>query len=247
MAEKTKALIYSMGLWLGKLMHNNKQSKVLYYHDVHQDNDTAETDMSTSMSLFTAHIKTIRAHGFEIVDEITHPENQILITFDDGYSGIYKNRDYFISQDIKPTVFLVTSSIGTDTFMNEQEILFLKEKGFRFQSHTHTHPALPGLSEEQLKEEFLTSKNILEKLLTEKVTALCFPEGLFSSKVTRVAKACGYKTLYCSIPGNYFEENKYGTVQRNLAQFTTTGDLAYVLHGGSCIYQNRYSKKHFSN
>ncbi|HSN60126.1 MAG TPA: polysaccharide deacetylase family protein [Ferruginibacter sp.] len=243
----TKAIIYSMGLWLGKLLHNNNQSKVLYYHDVHQDNDTPVTDMSTAMSLFAAHIKTIRAHGFEIVDEITHPEKQILISFDDGYTGIYKNRDFFIREGIKPTVFLVTSSIGTDTFMDEEQILFLKDKGFIFQSHTHTHPLLPTLSEEQLKEEFLTSKNILENLLSEEVTGICFPEGLFSSKVTRVAKACGYKNLYCSIPGNYFEMNKFGTVQRNLAQFITTSDLEYVLHGGSVFYQKRYSKQHFSN
>lgn len=246
MLGQVKSKIYSLGLLLGKLKYNNKQSKVLYYHDVHEGIDTAETPMSTPMSLFWEHVKAIKAQGFKIVDEITQPRQQIMITFDDGFRGLYKNKDFFLMQGIKPTVFLISDKIGTDTFMSKREILELQQHGFRFQSHTHTHPDLNTLTVKQLEEEFLTSKTLLEKLLSKKVDEICFPKGLFNKEVLKTAIACGYKKLYASIPGSYYEDNEFGVIQRNLVQHTGAADFVSVLNGGSEIYKKRYVKQHYS-
>ena len=245
MLRKLKSIIYSAGLSLGKIKYNNRNSKVLYYHDVHQDKDTPETLMSTPMSLFSEHIRTIKEQGFEIVEVITQPENQIMLTFDDGYLGIFKNKDFFINQGLKPTVFIISNCIGTETFMNEQEILFLQNEGFRFQSHTHSHPDLNLLTNDQLRSEFMTSKTILEKLLSKNVDEICFPKGFFNDKVIEIAYECGYKRLYSSIPGYYKEENRFKLAFRNLVQFTIPNDLISILYGGSSIYKKRYSKQHY--
>ncbi len=71
MLRKLRDTIYSAGLLLGKIRYNNRSSKVLYYHDVHQDHTKAETLISTPMSLFSEHIRIIKDQGFEIVDRIS--------------------------------------------------------------------------------------------------------------------------------------------------------------------------------
>lgn len=245
MLRKFKSILYSSGLLLGKMIYNNRNSKVLYYHDIHQDTDAPETMMSTPLSLFAEHIHIIKQQGFEIVDVITQPKNQIMLTFDDGYLGIFKNKDFFINQGLKPTVFIISNCIGTSTFMDEKEILLLQNEGFRFESHTHSHPDLNLLTNEQLREEFTVSKIILEKLLSKNINEICFPKGFFNDKVIDIANECGYKNLYSSLPGYYKEESRFKVIFRNLVQFTKPNDLISILYGGSSIYKGRYIKQHY--
>jgi len=245
MLNTLKSFVYSAGLLLGRVVHHNRYSKVLYYHDVHQDQEQAETPMSTPMRLFAQHIELIRESGFEIVDVITQPKNQIQLTFDDGYSGVFKNRHFFIRQGIKPTIFLITSSIGTDHFMKVDEIKKLQGEGFRFQSHTHTHPDLNLLSAAQLQQEFSTSKDMLETLLEEPVTEICFPKGFFNDQTVNIAFQEGYTSLYASIPGYAQEKNRFKVRYRNLVQFSTLFNLKCILFGGMDLYKNRYAKQHY--
>lgn len=49
-------------LWFSSLLHHNKKSKILYYHDVYSDQKY--TDMGTSLDRFAQHIKVIRDAGF---------------------------------------------------------------------------------------------------------------------------------------------------------------------------------------
>jgi peptidoglycan/xylan/chitin deacetylase (PgdA/CDA1 family) len=159
---KIKKIIYSTLLFLGKVFFNNRRSKVLYYHDVHTDGDPPNTNMSTPLELFEKHIQIIKKEGFEIVHKITEPENQVMLAFDDGFKGIFTNRFYFIKENIRPTIFLITEKIGKNDFLQEQEIKELQESGFIFQSHTHTHPDLNELTEHALQIELQLSKDILK-------------------------------------------------------------------------------------
>lgn len=244
MLIKLRKKIFSGALYLGKILYHNNDSKVLYYHDVHNDIDTPETLMSTPLSLFSNHIEVIKERGFEIVDRITKPENQIMLTFDDGFSGIYKNKNFFIDRGLKPTIFLITNSIGSPSFLNTDQILSLQEDGFRFQSHTHTHSELVTLNSKELAEEFNKSKMLLEALLLNDITEICFPKGLFNNKVRESALQSGYKYLFSSIPGKYFQKNTDPIIRRNLVQHVNTSELISILHGGSYIFRKRYSKMH---
>lgn len=245
MLRKLKSIIYSLGLFIGKIIYNNRNSKVLYYHDIHRDNDSPETMMSTPLSLFAQHIRIIRQQGFEVVDVITQPKNQIMLTFDDGYLGIFKNKDFFLNHGLKPTVFIISNRIGTNTFLNADEIIFLKNKGFRFQSHSHTHPDLNLLSIDELEIEMITSKKSLENVARGPVDEICFPKGLFSNEVLATAKKYGYCKLYSSIPGCYYEQNHFNVIYRNLVQFSSNFDFSCILFGGLEIFRKRYTKQHY--
>ena len=57
-----------------------------------------------------------------------------------------------------------------------------------FQSHTASHRALTGLSDEEMKEEFERSNARLEELTGRPVRALCYPTGAVNDDVVEVVK-----------------------------------------------------------
>lgn len=246
MLRKIKSTLYSAALLLGKIKFNNRDSKVLYYHDVHEDSDIPETLMSTPISVFLEHVRIIRESGFEIVDCITKPRNQIMITFDDGFKGVYKNKSILISGMIPITIFVITETIGQHHYLNINELRELEGMGIRIQSHTHTHPDLNLLATSELEFEMATSKKILENTVRSPITDLCFPKGLFTNDVTREAYKCGYFNLYSCIPGSFYEDNSFNVIFRNLVQFSSNFDFNCILFGGLNIFKKRYTKQHYN-
>lgn len=245
MLRKFKPTLYSAALFLGKKKYNNRNSKVLYYHDIHKDNSIPETPMSTPISLFLEHIRIIKEEGFEIVDRITQPKNQIMITFDDGFRGIYINKSIFNSEIIPLTIFVITKTIGERHYLTVKELKELEIMGLKIQSHTHSHPDLNLLSEDELEIEMITSKKALENFAKGPINEICFPKGLFNNKVIAKANKCGYHKLYSSIPGSFYKQNQFNVIYRNLVQFSSTFDFNCILFGGLDIFRKRYTKQHY--
>ena len=245
MLLKIRSTLFSAGMLIGKMLYRNDKSKILYYHDVHEDGDTPFSDISTPMSLFKKHIEIIRKNGFEIVPEITKERKQVMICFDDGYRGIYKQKLFFDENKVKPLVFLVASFVGMDDFVNKSQIQELQDIGFRFQSHTYSHNPLPFMDAKELESDLTRAKLELENVLNHPVDELCFPLGYFSNLVIDIAHTCGYKKLYSSIPGYYGESNDLNVIHRNLVQFATPNNFEYILFGSLNIFRQRYKMQHF--
>ena len=245
MLQKIRAGLFSAGMVIGKMLYGNDKSKVLYYHDVHEDGETPFSIISTPMSLFRRHIEIIRKNGFEIVPEITKERKQVMLCFDDGYRGVYTQKSFFEENQVKPMVFMVASFVGADDFVNKKEIQELQNIGFRFQSHTYSHNALPSLDAKDLESDLTRAKVELEQVLNHPVDELCFPLGFFSNLVVEVARSCGYKTLYSSIPGYYREGNQFNVIHRNLVQFATPYNFELILFGSLNIFRMRYKAQHF--
>ena len=49
------------------------------------------------------------------------------------------------------------------------------------------------MDEQKIKEEILTSKEIIEQKLKKKVDFLCYPYGHFNSQVKQILKEAGYQ------------------------------------------------------
>ena len=62
-------------------LNKNKQSRIIYYHDIHRDNERTYYKYSTPISTFSKHVQLLLELGFEIVNNITKPYNQIMIGF----------------------------------------------------------------------------------------------------------------------------------------------------------------------
>lgn len=236
-------IVKSLLLFLGFIFHQNRKSKVLYYHDVGK----AYTDMGTPLDTIIEQIRIVEEQGFKVVKEIRKPNEEVIIAFDDGWHGLYDERLFFIKKKIYPTVFIAIDLIGKEGYMSLDEIIELHNQGFNFQSHTWTHTGLPDHSQEELVHELKDSKNWIEEHLNKEVDSLCFPQGRFSKSVIEGCKKAGYTKIYSSLNGCYDTMDKWGIICRNLLQGVTPRQLALLLNGDSSIYRRRLFKLHYSN
>lgn len=238
---------YLKKIWfcLSVLFCFDRGSKVLYYHDVFVNK--CYTKMGTPLSLFEKHIELIKKEGFEIVSNITKSNNQVMLCFDDGFQGVWDCRDYFVANNIFPTIFIAIDLLGSDNYLSKEEVLELQKMGFKFQCHSMSHADLTSCSDDELYQEIVVAKKVLADILNNDVDSLCFPKGLFSDKIVNSAMAAGYKFLYSSIPGNYFDEVLPFVVRRNLVQDTTLLELKSILYGAMSIFKKRYLRIHFKS
>lgn len=231
---------------LSGIINANKNSKIIFYHDVHSPHKKY-TDMSTDMALFIKHMSILKKEGYSIVSQIREPNKEIQICFDDGFKGIYDNKDYFVNESIFPTIFLAIDLIGKEGYLSEDNILELQSLGFIFESHAYSHKNLTSFNNADLQFELEDSKIYLEDLLKKEVKEICFPIGYFSNRVLNFCHKAGYKKLYSSLPGNYFNNRSDGLVYRNLVQFSSPLEFKAILNGAMTPFLGWYRRKQFVN
>lgn len=224
------------------LIKRDKQSKVLFYHDV--DSGAPYTDMSTPMSLVSQHIRMIQECGYDIVSHITNRENQVMICFDDGFRGIWENREFFIQNNIYPTIFVAVDLIGKDGYLSVDEIKELMHNGFIFESHSWSHTNLTKFTTEELQRELKGAKEELERILGINISSVCFPQGYYSDEVIRLSKEAGYSLMYISEPNSYYSYEGESIIPRYLIQDVSPSVLCGILRGGMDIWQPHYHKLH---
>lgn len=225
-------------------LKNSRNSKAIFYHDIHSSK--LFTDMSTPLEMFEKHIKIIREMGFEIVPEIREEKNQIEISFDDGFVGIFENIDIINRLKIPITLFIIPSFLGEDNFLTKKQLETISKNAFiNIQSHTFSHKDLSNLSEEILISELSNSKKILEDICEKEIVSLCYPMGVFSENVVSKAKEIGYKRQYSSLPGIYKNEVFPEVKRRSLVQFLNVNQFKNILKGGDHFLNYWYIKKYF--
>lgn len=238
-----KGFIKYVAIYIYAILRHNRNSKIIYYHDVHDERKY--TDMGTHIGIFKKHITTIQNSGYEIVPHITSDRNQVMICFDDGFRGIWDCKQFFIDNNIRPTIFIAVDLIGKDGYLTIEEIKTLHEHGFHFECHTWSHVNLTTLSDTELIREIEESKAKLEDMLGFPINDICFPQGYFNDKIYELAVNSGYRWLYSSLSGNYTKRYKTGLLCRYLVQHATTKELKLILQGGGDIFFNWNLRHHY--
>lgn len=240
--NKLRRIVKYFILECSHFFNNDLNSKIIYYHDIHVDKPY--TSMSTPFEVFKSHLKIMKDDGFEVVDKITQTRGQVMICFDDGWRGIYDIKDYLVTNHVPVTVFIAVSLIGKDGYLNVDEIKSLKQKGFNFECHSWSHTNLAMFNDDELEREIKASRYHLENQLGFTINDICFPQGLYSDKVVDYSKRCGYKKLFSSVPGDYYDEIEPDVLRRNLVQFAGKREFKLILHGASKMFSTRILKKH---
>lgn len=106
-------------------------------------------------------------------------KENILSTFRDRY----KNEILLTDKE-----FLKTLSVAQ---MKEMIDSGLIEIG----SHTHNHPNLEEIADEEIVYELTQSKNLLQSNLGVEIKSIAFPDGSYNQKVKDLALKAGYKNL----------------------------------------------------
>jgi peptidoglycan/xylan/chitin deacetylase (PgdA/CDA1 family) len=188
--------------------------KTLLYHLVMDEPYSEYEYLFVREDDFERQLLEIKHLGFEtyFADEPEHANGKpgVVITFDDGYADNYTTVFPLLKKHgMKATIFLITDMIGTEGHLTEAQIKEMQESGLvHFGSHTASHTKMDLLTEYEIREELLTSKEIIEDITGEKVTALAYPNGIYTEKAEQLAMALGYRYAYTTdMPQDTYYEN----------------------------------------
>lgn len=136
------------------------------------------------------------------------------ITFDDGYRNVLRNAlpvlrqngftatNYFVVEQLGGgNVWDYEKGIAHADLMTADEMREWAKQGMEVGSHTLSHPHLPDLSEEQAREEIAGSRQALETLVGEPVTAFCYPYGHETPALRRLVHEAGYSNATTTARG----------------------------------------------
>jgi len=82
---------------------------------------------------------------------------------------------------------------GLNRIMTTEEIRQLADHGHEIASHTRSHPILPQLDPDQLRDELVGSKQDLERIINKPVESLAYPNGDYDDQVIASARNAGYR------------------------------------------------------
>ena len=232
---------------------------VLMYHRVDTPHNDWESSFCIQPGQFAKHMHHLAEQGmracsladfFAWLDQKqTLPEGSFLLTFDDGFMGVYEHAAPVLQELNWPaTVFLVSSLIGkrdewcqiknqgraTFPLLAYEHISAMRDTGFTFQSHTRQHPDLTTLSDDDLTEELAGSRRDLEDLLGEQVRYLAYPYGRLNEHVLNTTRAAGYEAAFTTQPGfNRRDVNHYRIRRLDVFGTDTAAMLSRKIFFGS--------------
>lgn len=130
--------------------------------------------------------------------------DHLLITFDDGGKSALYAADRLARRGWPGHFFIVTSLVGTRTFLSWSDIRYLQASGHLVGSHSHTHPGIfRELSAAAMAEEWRISASELSDRLATSITAASVPGGDISPAVLRSAAQAGFRHLFTIEPDPY--------------------------------------------
>lgn len=165
---------------------------VFMYHLILEEPYSPYTSLYVSPADFSDHMDALNEMGYRYIfaDEYAkHTYRTAVLTFDDGYVDNYTEMFPILKEKGgRATIFLIADLIGTDGYLNEEQIQEMAQSGLvSFQSHTCSHPRLPELSAEAVRDEFQNSIQKIEGLTGRPVRAIAYPYGKTSDTVRQLA------------------------------------------------------------
>jgi len=181
------------------------------YHEVTDDPTTSGFQRPAALPFkhtrraFAAHLDRIAAGPLvpTLVENVdfTRPGRHLLLTFDDGGKSAVCAADELSRRGWRGHFFIVTSLIGARTFLEANEIKYIRSCGHVVGSHSHTHPDIfRDLTMDQMVEQWRVSCDILAELLNEPCRVASLPGGDLSPVALRSAAAAGLTHLFTSEP-----------------------------------------------
>jgi peptidoglycan/xylan/chitin deacetylase (PgdA/CDA1 family) len=149
------------------------------------------------------------------------PRKQIVLSFDDGFDELYEQVFPLLTQNHIPAIiYLVTDRTENNwksrkalrplKLLSPERICEMSRHGIMFGSHTRTHENLTRCTDDQLLNEVVNSKKVIEDMLGLEVKHFCYPYGAVNQRVADTVKLAGYKTACTTKKGSvYLNSNPF--------------------------------------
>lgn len=167
-------------------------------------------------NVFEKQMRYLRENGYTAIsfdDLINHfsrnlflPEKSVILTFDDGWENQYRYAFPILKKyNDTATFFIFTNAIGHKHFLTWPEIKEFVAAGMTVGDHTKSHPYLYKItSKDELRQEIIESRRILESNLGKKIDIFAYPFGHYNKEIItilkenkfRAARTDGYKGVF---------------------------------------------------
>ena len=201
---------------------------ILTFHEIGNGSSALEFPPE----VFSRGLERLHERGWETVDLASgverlrrgedEPSRSFVITFDDGYAGVYRHAlPTLRSLGMSATVFVTTGErkagspssrlpmLEGRTMLSWSELAEMAEAGFSIGAHTLTHPDLTRLSYERASHEMKESRDRLADKLGVAVRSFAYPYGAYHHGVRAIAEelfdvACSDRLGWASTGSDLF-------------------------------------------
>ena len=178
---------------------------IIIYHDIVENEEDIQYDyMQTTYNTFKKQIIGLMKIGYKPITykdliEYSKGEKNIykksfIITFDDGYEGVYKYAFPFaVENNIPITSFLINCDVGTPGYYTWDQAREMDKSGLvSIYSHSMKHDNYDTYKPEDLLNDVTTSLNEIEQELGHSIEKVfTYPCGLYSEAGVNLLKENG--------------------------------------------------------
>lgn len=220
---------------LNLLPTGSKHTIILCYHNVGDDH----WRFTTSPTAFEEHLRFFQRTGtvVSLTEALSNPypaKTQYVITFDDGYEGLYTFAAPLLEKyQVPATVFVLGNPQdanrlelnNTLPFITVPQIRQLQKKGWEVGYHTATHSDLRQVSDKELQKEINYSKHVLEKLLGKSIHYFAYPRGIYNTTIQTAVKNSSYTAAFTVDGGVVTTKDMYAIDRVPLEGSVSTAEL----------------------
>ena len=157
-------------------------------------------------------LSQLRKRGYEAVSsrefrawqqgEQTLPKRSVMLTFDDGYASHFELVAPLLKRYRFNGIFFITVNlVGRPGHLSWDQVRKLAFLGMEIGSHGVSHRPLTSLSKQELEQELVDSKRLLEERLGTAIQTIAAPGGFWNLTVAEAVKRAGYATAWVSMIG----------------------------------------------
>ncbi|MBI4341155.1 MAG: polysaccharide deacetylase family protein [Candidatus Omnitrophica bacterium] len=184
--------------------------------------DAVYTITAAEMESLLAHVhklgyRTVSSKAFRAWQQGNGslPERTVVFTFDDGYTSHLEIAASLLNRyRFTGTFFVTLNHIGQPGFLTWEQLRKLIFLGMEIGSHGVTHRPLTSLSRQEMEEELVQSKRVLEQQLGTPVHSIAAPGGFWNGAVAEAARRTGYDAVWVSNIGTNGKETNPFALRR---------------------------------
>ena len=199
---------------------------ILMYHRIASDGPAKLAPYRVSAASFERQLAWLQRYGYRgmsLDDYFEHrfkkgvhefPGKPVVITFDDAYADFYECAWPLLEQyGFGATVFVPTDYVGGTAdwdghygtparIMSWNQITELSKYGVSFGSHSCSHRRLSQMTREEVLDEAVRSKRILEAKLGVEIAAYCYPYASADPECRTLIEQSSYRFAVCGRGGD---------------------------------------------
>ncbi|MBI4549663.1 MAG: polysaccharide deacetylase family protein [Candidatus Omnitrophica bacterium] len=240
----------ALALWAAE---KYRPTPILLYHFI--DGEHEKSVLSVSLSSFHRQIlHLLKNYRIVSLEEFLAAkregralsEKSVVITFDDGDDAFYtKVYPFLLRFKVPAALFIITDWVGRAGYLTWDQIRSMSNEIVTIGSHTVTHRYLPDLSLDDVRQEFVESKRILEHETGRPVRFLSYPVGGFGTDIARLAREAGYAAALTTNRGrNMMQKDLYALKRIKMTESSVSWhSLSAKLSGYYQIFAELFPKE----